>query len=166
MSSRRESEADRLRWLAGALGRIPSGLFVVTVRHGAAETGLLTSWVQQCSFDPPQVSVCLRRDRPVNGWLTPGAAFTLNVLESGQTDMIVHFGRGFDLDEPAFEGLEVGRPGGAPPVLPDVLAYLECRVENRFAAGDHDLVVGRVVAGRVLGEGQPMVHVRKSGLHY
>src|SRR4051794_7164673 len=155
MSARRESEADRLRLLAGALGRIPSGLFVVTVRHGAAETGLLISWVQQCSFDPPQVSVCLRRDRPVNAWLTPGAAFTLNVLESGQTDMIVHFGRGFDLDEPAFEGLEVERPGGAPPVLPDVLAYLECRVENRFAAGRHHPVGGRVGGGRRRRAGQP-----------
>src|SRR5438105_1085106 len=166
MNSRPENEADRPRLLAGAVGRIPSGLFVVTVRHGAAETGMLVSWVQQCSFDPPQVSVCLRRDRPVNAWLAPGAAFTLNVLESGQTDMIVHFGRGFDLDEPAFDGLEVERPGGAPPVLPDVLAYLECRVESRFPVGDHDLIVGRVVAGKVLGEGQPMVHVRKSGLHY
>ena len=127
---------------------------------------MLASWVQQCSFDPPQVSVAVRRDREVSAWLTPGATVTINVLESGQTDMIVHFGRGFALDAPAFEGLEVERPGGAPPVLADALAYLECRVVDRLPAGDHELFIACVVDGRVLGEGQPMVHVRKSGLHY
>jgi flavin reductase (DIM6/NTAB) family NADH-FMN oxidoreductase RutF len=102
----------------------------------------------------------------VSAWLTPGAALTVNILDAGQTDMIVHFGRGFALSEPAFEGLEVERPDGAPPVLTEALAYLECRVANRLPAGDHDLFLARVVGGRVLGEGQPMVHVRKSGLHY
>lgn len=160
------TEADNLKQLAAALGRIPSGLFVVTARSGEAETGMLGSWVQQCSFDPPQLTVALRRDRDVNAWLTPGTAFTVNILDDGQTDMVAHFGRGFALGEPAFTGLEVERPGGAPPVLSEALAYLECRVEGRFPAGDHELLVGRVVAGRVLGDGKPMVHVRKSGLHY
>ena len=160
------SESEKARPWVGALGRVPSGLFVVTVRHGEQETGMLASWVQQCSFDPPQLSVAVRRDREVIGWLTPGAAVTINILGADQTDMIVHFGRGFAPGEPAFEGQEVERPGGAPPVLADALAYLECRVAERVPAGDHDLFVVRVVEGRVLGDGQPMVHVRKSGLHY
>jgi flavin reductase (DIM6/NTAB) family NADH-FMN oxidoreductase RutF len=160
------SDAERAKGLAAALGRVASGLFVVTVRRGSDETGMLASWVQQCSFEPPQLSVAIRRDREVNAWLTPETAFTVNVLDDTQTDMIVHFGRGFALDEPAFVGLDVGRPGGAPPVLQEALAYLECRVAGRIAAGDHDVVIGRVVAGHVLGDGQPMIHVRKSGSHY
>ena len=157
---------DRLKGVAGALGRIPSGLFVVTARNGRAETGMLASWVQQCSFEPLQVSVAVKRGRPVVEWLGPGAAFTVNILEQGQTDMLVHFGKGFPLDEPAFTGLDVERPDGAAPVLVDALAYLDCRVVSQFPAGDHDLIVGRVVGGRVLCEGQPMVHVRKNGSHY
>jgi flavin reductase (DIM6/NTAB) family NADH-FMN oxidoreductase RutF len=159
------SESDRGKPWAGALGRVPSGLFVVTARSGEQETGMLASWVQQCSFDPPQVSVAVRRDREVIAWLTPGAPLTVNVLDATQTDMIVHFGRGFPLGAPAFEGLDVERPNGAP-VLSDALAYLECRVVERLPAGDHDLFIAQVVGGRVLSEGQPMVHVRKSGLHY
>ena len=158
---------DRLKPLAAALGRIPSGLFIVTARHDGAETGMLASWVQQCSFDPPQVSICLRRGREMNAWLEDGAAFTVNILEDdGGTDLIVRFGRGFTLDEPAFEGLEVDRPNGAPPVLRDALAYLECRVAGRHPAGDHELFIGTVTAGAMLGDGKPMIHVRKSGLHY
>ena len=51
--------------LAAALGRIPSGLFVLTATSGGAETGMLASWVQQCSFDPPQVTVAVNKERDV-----------------------------------------------------------------------------------------------------
>jgi flavin reductase (DIM6/NTAB) family NADH-FMN oxidoreductase RutF len=159
-------EADRVKALAAALGRVPSGLFILTARRGEAETGLLTSWVQQCSFNPPLVSVAVRRDREVASWLEAGATFTLNILDESQTDMVAHFGKGFAAGEPAFRGLDVLRPAGGPPVLADALGYLECRVAERYPAGDHDLFLGRVGGGRVLGEGRPMVHVRKSGLHY
>ncbi len=159
------TEIETRALLMAALGRVPSGLFVLTVKHGDAETGMLASWVQQCSFDPPQVSVAVRRDRDVNQWLTPDAPFVLNILDDGQTDMIVHFGRGFDLDTAAFTGLDVDRHGSGP-VLREALACLECRVVTRYNAGDHDLLIGRVVVGRVLNEGQPMVHVRKNGAHY
>lgn len=159
-------DKDACKQLSAALGRIPSGLFVVTVRHGDAETGMLASWVQQCSFEPPQITVAVRRGRDLLDWLGDGAAFTLNILDASQTDMIVHFGRGFRLDEPAFEGLEVERPGGGAAVLTEALGYLECRVVQRVAAGDHELLVAEAVGGRLLGEGQPMVHVRKSGFHY
>lgn len=157
---------ERNRQLAAALGRVPSGLFVVTARHGEDETGMLASWVQQCSFVPPAISIALRRDRPLASWLTEGARFTINILDDTQTDMIAHFGRGFEPGKPAFTGLEVDRPQGAGPVLTDALAYLDCRVTGRYPAGDHDLLVGEVLDGKLLGTGQPMVHVRKSGLHY
>jgi flavin reductase (DIM6/NTAB) family NADH-FMN oxidoreductase RutF len=156
---------DPKQYLA-ALGRVPSGLFVLTARSGSEETGVLTSWVQQCSFEPPQVTVALKQGRGVSAWLTPDAAFVLNILDDTQTDMIAHFGRGFDPGQPAFTGLEVERSPGGLPVLGEALAYLECRVAGRCQAGDHDLVIGRVVGGRMLNEGQPMIHVRKSGSHY
>jgi flavin reductase (DIM6/NTAB) family NADH-FMN oxidoreductase RutF len=149
-----------------ALGRLPSGLFILTVRRGEAETGLLTSWVQQCSFEPPQISVALKRNRPVMAWLTDGSPFTLNILDESQTDMVAHFGRGFDPGQPAFLNLEVERPDDGAPVLTEALAYLNCRVSGRCLAGDHELVLATVVGGQMIGEGQPMIHVRKSGSHY
>lgn len=154
------------RSLAAALGLVPSGLFIVTARRGEAETGMLASWVQQCSFEPPQISLALQRDREIAAWLTDGAAFVVNVLDASQTDMLIHFGRGFALGEPAFEGIEIEHADGGPPILSEALAYLDCRVAGRFPAGDHDLFLGRVSGGRLLGNGQPMVHVRKSGFHY
>jgi flavin reductase (DIM6/NTAB) family NADH-FMN oxidoreductase RutF len=152
--------------LASALGRIASGLFVVTARQGHATTGMLASWVQQCSFDPPQITLCVQPGRDIAGWLMPGAGFTVNILDDTQTDMIVHFGKGFKTDEPAFTGLEIEPLDQAGPVLCDALAYLECRVAARHSVGDHDLVVGLVVRGEMLGDRHPMVHIRRNGMHY
>ena len=84
----------------------------------------------------------------MSSWLTEGTPFVVNILDDTQTDMIVHFGRGFSLGEAAFKGLEVDAQGGV--VLTDALACLDCRVEGSMPAGDHDLFVARVVGGRVL----------------
>jgi flavin reductase (DIM6/NTAB) family NADH-FMN oxidoreductase RutF len=139
---------------------------VLAVRIDSEETGMLVSWVQQCSFNPPRISTALQRDRSVIKRLTEGLAFVLNILDDTQTDMIAHFGKGFDLGQPAFDGVEVDRSLAAAPVLTEALAFLECRVVSRCSAGDHDLVVADVTAGKLLSQGQPMVHVRKSGMHY
>lgn len=152
--------------LAAALGRIPSGLFVLTARNGDEETGMLASWIQQCSFDPPQVSVAVNKGRFVLDWLADGAAFVLNVLPEGGKALVAHFGKGFDPGEPAFKGLEVARERDTPPVLLAAHAYLVCRVVGRADAGDHMLVIGRVTAGAVLHDAKPTVHVRKNGLRY
>lgn len=160
------TELSPERQLAAALGRIPSGLFILTIRHGTAETGMLASWVQQCAFVPPHISLAIRRDRPVMDWLTVGAWLRLNILDDTQTDMIGHFGRGFALDEAAFTGLDVLRPSDGPPVLTEALAYLDGRITARYPVGEHDLILAEVTGGRMLNEGQPMVHVRKSGSHY
>ncbi|MBV8456273.1 MAG: flavin reductase [Acetobacteraceae bacterium] len=154
------------RQLAGALGRIPSGLFIVTARRDGLETGMLASWVQQCSFAPPMLSLAVKQGRYLADWLAEGAAFTVNVLERDQSDMIAHFGRGFAPGEPAFEGVDVRRPDDGGPILNEALAYLECRVAGAYPAGDHRLLVARVERGGMLNDGQPLIHVRKNGLHY
>jgi flavin reductase (DIM6/NTAB) family NADH-FMN oxidoreductase RutF len=158
--------ADAGESLAAALGRIPSGLFVLTARHGDRETGMLASWVQQCSFDPPQVSVAVNKGRDVLDQLADGTAFVLNILPEGAKGLVGHFGKGFEPGDDPFAGLKVTRERETPPVLLAAHAFLACRVANRFDAGDHVLVIGRVVAGAVLNPGQPTVHIRKNGLKY
>jgi flavin reductase (DIM6/NTAB) family NADH-FMN oxidoreductase RutF len=160
------NDATESESLAAALGRIPSGLFVLTAGTGAPETGMLASWVQQCSFEPPQVTVAVNARRTVLALLEVGAPFVLNAIPDGNKALVAHFGRGFGAGEPAFTNLEVRRTADAPPVLLSALSYLVCRVAARVEAGDHMVLVARVEAGDVLSEGKPAVHVRKNGLRY
>lgn len=149
-----------------ALGRVPSGLFILTARQGEQETGMLASWVQQCSFDPPQIVAAFAKDRWVLKWLTHHAAFAVNVLGEGQKHLMSHFGKGFGPDEPAFTGLAVTRSEKSAPHLNEAHAWIDCRVVEKVEAGDHVLVIGRVIDGAVLNDLRPATHVRKSGKHY
>lgn len=155
-----------LKDLAAALGRVPSGLFILTAGQAAHATGMLVSWVQQCSLDPPQLSIAVRRDRAISPLLFDDAPFVLNQLAADQSKLLRHFGKGFGPNEPAFDGLTTAQSSHGIPVLMDALGHLDCRVTGRFACGDHDLVIGRVVAGRLHSELGPYVHVRKNGLNY
>jgi flavin reductase (DIM6/NTAB) family NADH-FMN oxidoreductase RutF len=152
--------------LATALGRIPSGVSILTARRGEQATGMLASWVQQCAFEPPHVSVAVKQGRPINAWLTTGSHFVLNLLAEDQKNLVAHFGRGFAMDAPAFQGLELGESQNHQPTLLRSLGYLECEVASRIAVGDHDLLLAQVVSGMMFGTGDPMIHLRKSGLRY
>ena len=154
------------RQFGAALGRIPSGIFILTVDHAGKETGMLASWVQQCSFKPPRVSLALQPGRGVAQMMTAESRITINILEASQTDMVAHFGKGFAPSDDAFVGLELIREPERAPILAEALAYLECRFHQRVSVGDHDLFVLDLLGGKVLGEGQPMTHIRKNGFHY
>src|SRR5437763_1820902 len=93
--------------LGQALGRIPSGLYILTVRSGDRATGMLASWVQQAGFDPPMLTVAVRRDREVADLIDATGRFTLSQLAKGSKSLIRHFGRGFAPDAAAFEGLDL-----------------------------------------------------------
>ena len=159
---------DPQKSLAAALGRIPSGLFILTVANQTIETGMLASWVQQCSFVPPMITFVIQRGRAIADLLTNDSPFTLNILEAAQTDMIAHFGKGFSLKDDAFAKLDVQRDPRKQcgPVLTEALAYLQGKVLQRLPAGDHELFLAEVTAGALLDDGQPMVHIRKNGMHY
>jgi flavin reductase (DIM6/NTAB) family NADH-FMN oxidoreductase RutF len=163
-SSNQETDASKA--LAGALGRIPSGLFILTFRRGKQETAMLASWVQQCSFEPPQVVIALNKKRFVLDWLYAGLPIGVNILGEGQKDLIGHFGKGFELGQPTFEGIEVERRSDSVPFLTAAHAILDCRLAAMHDADDHVLIVARVVAGKMQHDGRPGVHIRRSGLHY
>jgi flavin reductase (DIM6/NTAB) family NADH-FMN oxidoreductase RutF len=157
---------DPHKSLAAALGRVPSGIFVLTLARDGIETGMLASWVQQCSFQPPLVTFAVQRGRAIARLLPNDAVVTLNILEANQTDMIAHFGKGFALTDDAFREIDIRRAEPHGPILTEAHAYLFVRVVSCMPTGDHDLYVGEVTAGSLLEEGQPMVHIRKNGLHY
>ncbi|MBX7102663.1 MAG: flavin reductase family protein [Gemmataceae bacterium] len=148
------------------LGRLPSGLFILTAGVGDQATGMLASWVQQCSFEPPRISVAVRPGRYCGSLLGARARFVVNIIAAGHNAYLVHFGKGFAPGEPAFVGQATTMLSDGLLTLNDALGYLECRVVDRHAAGDHDLIIADVEGGRMIADGSPFVHIRKSGLHY
>jgi len=153
--------------LGQAIGRIPSGLYILTVQHGDRSTGMLASWVQQAGFDPPMLTVAIRRDRYVGDWVAASGRFTLSQLAVGSKTLIRHFGRGFEPDVPAFEEIELRHDAQGGPVLAGALAYLDTEVVGESGNGDHRIFLARIIAGAVLQvDAEPLLHVRANGFHY
>ncbi|MDB5350498.1 MAG: flavin reductase family protein [Planctomycetota bacterium] len=159
--------ADSIDSLAAALGRMPSGIFVLTTGLNGRSSGMLASWVQQAGFEPPMITVAVRRDRYIAEWIAESGSFTLNQVGAGNKPLLKHFGRGFGPDEPAFTGVAIreDRPDG--PILADAIAYLHAVVKGSIDSGDHRIFLAEVTQGaRLDPDADPMVHIRKSGLHY
>src|SRR4028118_903064 len=100
-----EPRSPELSRLGQALGRVPSGLYILTVRHDGKATGMLASWVQQAGFEPPMVTVAVNADRYVGAWIDRSGRLALNQTAPARQAHLRHFGRGFTADAPAFEGL-------------------------------------------------------------
>lgn len=152
--------------IALALGRIPSGIFILTAAHAGEQTGMLASWVMQAGFDPPTLSVAVARKRYLAEWLSQGAAFGLSIVGHNDRALLKHFGRGFEQGQNAFEGLALEHGPSGTPLLADALATLECRPTGHLDTGDHRLFVAEILWGRVQEGVEPLVHLRRNGLGY
>lgn len=149
-----------------ALGQVPSGIFILTVGSGDRSTGMLASWVMQAGFEPPMVSVAVKQGRYVSDWLSEGQPFVLNLVGEGQNQFLKHFGKGFEPDAPAFEGMATKPCCTGVPMLSEALGHLECEPASHVDSGDHRIFLARVVRGSLTGDTKPMVHIRKSGSRY
>jgi len=148
------------------LGRVTSGIYILTIGTGEKSTGMLASWVMQAGFEPPTVSVAVKSGRYVEEWLTAGERFVLNVVAEKQFDFLKHFGSGFDIGEPAFEGITTSTSESGIPFLNDCLGHLECEPTGHVDSGDHRIFLAKVVGGSLHADAPPMIHIRKTGKHY
>jgi flavin reductase (DIM6/NTAB) family NADH-FMN oxidoreductase RutF len=93
--------------------------------------------------------------------LKEAGAFSVNVLKKGQLDLAEHYGRPARADKLA--GTEWATDRLGLPLLREALAWFECRVLDEYPAGDHVLVLGRVIGGKLLDpEAEPMSY-RQTG---
>ncbi len=154
--------------LEKALGRLSSGLYILTTQKGNVSSAMVASWVAQASFKPLGVSVAVAKDRAIESLLHVGDCFVLNVLEEGNYQgLMKHFLKRFPPGADRFQGLRTYPANNGSPILADALAYMECEVTSRIDCGDHWVLYSTVRVGRVSKpDALTAVHHRKVGNHY
>jgi flavin reductase (DIM6/NTAB) family NADH-FMN oxidoreductase RutF len=128
-----------------AMSHFATGVTVVTsVGADGRPVGTTANAVSSLSLDPPLLLVCFDRSSQTLEAVRAHGAFAVNVLAAPQQELSANFARrGLAA---AWDGVR-HRPGlTRSPRLHDVLATLECTVEHRFPGGDHEIVIGRVLA--------------------
>jgi len=130
------------------------GIYLISIRIDEADNAMIASWVAQCSHEPPLVSVAIRNNRLSCAQISHAGGFSIGVLPRQDLELIKQF-KIPDWHR-KFDGLTCRRsPQGA--LFPeDVIGYLDCTLENTLATGDHTLFIGRVVAGEILNDSEPL----------
>ena len=142
-----------------ALGCFPTGIAVMTVAAAeASHMGITVNSFASVSLEPPLVLWCIdRRSRRYPAFAgAPG--FTVSILASGHKAVSARLaGAGeHSLDGIALIPTELG-----PPALADSLAVFECALESVQEAGDHAILIGRVLRfWRNDAAGAPLVYFR------
>lgn len=157
-----------------AMSRLADGVVLVTAREpsldpddpGAPDgedVGMTATAFLSVSLDPPLVLVSLRTGSRMDDLLDEQPVWAVSVLSESQRHIAGRFAmKGRISDRLLFEDVPYtrGEVSGAP-LVGGALATLECRTEQQVAAGDHTLVIGRVLTAAVpSAEGGPLVYFR------
>jgi flavin reductase (DIM6/NTAB) family NADH-FMN oxidoreductase RutF len=150
-----------------AIGRLASGVHVLTCERQEQAHGILMTWISQAAFEPPSITVAVKVGRPILSELTEGSQFVVNVLAKTNSDIFKNFAKPDVPSDQRFAGLNLLPKTSFGPVFSAAVAYMNCRVYKVVEAGDHNLIVAEVVGGEVLNpDAEPMTHLRRSGFQY
>lgn len=151
-----------------ALGRVASGLFIVTARHEEKMDAVLASWVSQCAFEPPALTIVLAENRPARTLIEDSGAFIVNVLNNDTEGLLKKFCKGpTNPGTSVLDNLKVRKGYKDIAILEEAVSYLECKVINRVPVGDHVLYVGEIIGGEMLNaDDKPYFHSRSNGFSY
>ncbi|MFE9170924.1 flavin reductase family protein [Streptomyces kebangsaanensis] len=157
-----------------AMSRLAAGVVLVTAQEppldpddpqapAGEDVGMTATAFMSVSLDPPLALVSLREGSRMDDLLAEQPLWAVSVLAENQRHIAGRFAmKGRISDRLLFKELSWtrGESSGAP-LLTDALATFELRTEQRVTAGDHTLVVGRVLTARVPGtEGGPLLYFR------
>ncbi|MET9144950.1 MULTISPECIES: flavin reductase family protein [unclassified Streptomyces] len=157
-----------------AMSRLAAGVVLVTAQEPpldaedplapvGEDVGMTATAFLSVSLDPPLALVSLRTGSRMDDLLAEQPLWAVSVLTGNQRHIAGRFAmKGRISDRLLFADVPHtrGEVSGAP-LVDDALATLELRTEQRVPAGDHTLVVGRVLTARLPGaDDGPLLYFR------
>lgn len=137
------------------LGHLPTGVTVVTAAGADRPIGVAIGSFVSISLDPPLVGFFIGTGSGSWKPMEESGHFCVNILCQDQMELC---GVMASKSDDKFAGLdcEIAAGSGAP-ILPDVHAVIDCRIQEVVDAGDHYLVMGRVLSLEPKRDAPPMV---------
>lgn len=147
-------ETVEARLLREALGRFATGVTVVTTQSAHGPLGMTANSFTSVSIAPPLVLWCPAKSSTRYAEFTGAAHWSVHVLGAEQLETCLRFTRGGQ----QFEGIEgITSPEGVP-IIAGVAARFDCASHAVHDAGDHSVMIGRVLRVTVAGPGDhPLV---------
>jgi flavin reductase (DIM6/NTAB) family NADH-FMN oxidoreductase RutF len=142
------------------MGHFASGVTIMTTTAAGRMHGMTVSAFASQSLEPLLILVSVERSTLMHRLVMNSRAFAINILDEHGEGTARFFADNARLDGPEFRegGYHLGTTGS--PILEEATGYLEATVDSTLAAGDHTIVIGRVVALKIVGEAPPLIYYR------
>jgi len=138
------------------LGHFATGVTIVTATERGEPVGFSCQSFSALSLDPPMVILAPGKNSTSWPRIAEAGAFCVNILGEHQEALCRNFAvSGAD----KFDGVAWTAGTTGSPVITGSLASIECTLGSIYEGGDHELVIGHVVAMGV-GEGSPLLFYR------
>jgi len=136
---------------------ITNGMYILTSRNGETLGAATVTWVSQSSFKPPLLMAAVRKESTVFRCLVESRIAALHLLGSHQQAIAQKFFSPTKADGVALNGEPFFEGKTSAPILKNLHAYLECKVEDVLEEyGDHAIVILRVVEAELLKPVEPL----------
>ncbi len=142
------------RTIKRSLGQMMKGVEVVGARHEGVARAYTSHWVTQVSFDEPIVLASVSPKHDTFPLMVASGEFSVSILAGDQITEGQYFsypGRKFRRLFTEYLDDWPDDPAG-PPIVPNSIAWLRCRIFERTTMEDHELLFARVeevVEGRL-----------------
>jgi len=124
------------------LAHLPTGVTVIAAHGEQGPVGMAANSVTSVSLDPPLILFCPAKSSSTWPKIRAAGSFCVNVMAGHHEEVTRQFAA---KEADRFSGVDYEhRPTG--PALADAVAWIECSLHDEHDAGDHTIVVGRVVA--------------------
>jgi 3-hydroxy-9,10-secoandrosta-1,3,5(10)-triene-9,17-dione monooxygenase reductase component len=124
------------------LGRFCTGVTVVTSMSQGEPVGMTCQSFSSVSLDPPLVLFCPAKSSRAWPRMQRAGFFCVNLLSHDQLELSNGFAaKGAD----KFDGVSWRRSATGAPLLDGVLGWVDCTIYAVHEAGDHYVVIGRVM---------------------
>lgn len=124
-----------------ALGCFSTGVTVVTINTPEGPMGITANSFASVSLDPPLVLWSPAKSSQRYPHFMAATRFGIHVLDADQKYICDAFTR----SKTAFDGLHWKPSHAGVPLLAETLACFECNLEAMHDAGDHTIIIGRVI---------------------
>ena len=140
-----------------ALSHFASGVVIVAAYAPADPVGFTASAFTSVSLEPPLVLVCISKRASAYPGIVGATKFGISILHETQLWIAEQFARH---GAARFAGVQLRRDAQTP-LVEGALAQLECAPHALHDAGDHTIVVGRVVEA-FYRPARPLLHYQRA----
>ena len=139
------------------MGTFTTGVTIVTTMDNKTPHVLRANSFTSVSLSPPLVMFCLGKSSTNFEAFMASDCFAVNILSSQQDALSTRFAT-FEGDR--FDGLNWTAWDTGAPILENVIAAIDCRLEATHDAGDHVIMLGLVVRAEMKNNAPPLLYFK------